>query len=68
MHGRYGEIFAVSKPVIGMVHIGALPGSPLHDEQAGLAGLTESEGRDPAALQAAEFMRIARLARGGQGR
>ena len=28
---RYTELFGAGKPVIAMVHLGALPGTPLHD-------------------------------------
>ena len=38
-----------------MVHLGALPGSPLHDAEAGLDGLVEGARKDLAALQAAGF-------------
>ena len=38
-----------------MVHLGALPGAPLHDGKAGIAGLVEGARRDLAALQAAGF-------------
>jgi membrane complex biogenesis BtpA family protein len=38
-----------------MVHLGALPGSPLHDAEAGLEGLVEGARRDLEALQAAGF-------------
>jgi membrane complex biogenesis BtpA family protein len=55
MDNKFQRIFGVSKPVIGMVHIGALPGSPLYDEQAGLTGLTEGAVGDLRALQAAGF-------------
>ena len=55
MDGKFQEMFGVEKPVIGMVHIGALPGSPLHDAGAGLAGLIDDAARDLAALQAAGF-------------
>jgi len=52
---RFDEIFGTAKPVIGMVHIGALPGSPLHDEKAGIEGLLNGARCDLAALQAAGF-------------
>jgi membrane complex biogenesis BtpA family protein len=55
MSNKFHQIFSTSKPVIGMVHIGALPGSPLFDAQAGLAGLVEGAARDLSALQAAGF-------------
>jgi membrane complex biogenesis BtpA family protein len=38
-----------------MVHLGALPGAPLHDAGAGLEGLVEGARRDLRALQAAGF-------------
>ncbi len=38
-----------------MVHFGALPGSPLYDERAGIAGLLERARADLLALQAAGF-------------
>lgn len=47
--------FGVSKPVIGMVHLGALPGTPLYDQDSGLEGLVESARADLVALQAAGF-------------
>lgn len=52
---RFDDIFGTGKPVIGMVHIGALPGSPLHDGEAGINGLLEGARRDLAALQDAGF-------------
>lgn len=38
-----------------MVHLAALPGSPLHDQDRGLAGIVEAAARDLDALQAAGF-------------
>jgi uncharacterized protein len=52
---RFTAVFGDRKPVIGMVHLGALPGSPLHDEEAGIEGLVEAAGRDLEALQRAGF-------------
>lgn len=40
------------KVVIGMAHIGALPGSPLYDADGGMAKLIEAVRRDVDALQA----------------
>ncbi len=40
------------KAVIGMVHIGALPGTPLYDAAGGMAKLIDDAGRDIEALQA----------------
>jgi membrane complex biogenesis BtpA family protein len=48
-------IFGTRKPVIAMVHLGALPGSPLHDHAGGLEALVEGARRDLAALQDAGF-------------
>ena len=50
---RFRRVFGTSKPVIAMVHLGALPGSPLHDAEAGLEGLVEGARADLSALQAA---------------
>ena len=52
---RFERVFATSRPVIGMVHLGALPGAPLHDAAAGLDGLVAAARADLAALQAAGF-------------
>ena len=53
--GRFRKVFGDGKPVIGMVHLGALPGAPLHDAGAGLDGLVEGARADLRALQAAGF-------------
>jgi uncharacterized protein len=50
---RFQTVFGKVKPVIAMVHLGALPGSPLHDHEAGVAGLVEGARKDLAALQEA---------------
>ena len=55
MTGNFRRVFGMGKPVIAMVHLGALPGAPLHDAEAGLAGLVAGARRDLAALQAAGF-------------
>ena len=55
MTGNFKRVFGDGKPVIGMVHLGALPGSPLYDQERGLADLVEAAAKDLAALQAAEF-------------
>ena len=52
---RFLSTFGVAKPIIGMVHLGALPGAPLFDAQAGLAGLVDAARADLAALQSAGF-------------
>jgi membrane complex biogenesis BtpA family protein len=51
--GDLSRIFGVSKPVIAMLHLPALPGRPLHDRAAGVAATVEGVGRDLEALQAA---------------
>jgi len=53
--GNFRRVFGDTKPVIAMVHLGALPGSPLHDRARGLPGLIEAAAHDLAALQAAGF-------------
>ncbi len=52
---RFSRVFGKRKPIIGMVHLGALPGSPLHDADAGLEGLVAGARADLRALQAAGF-------------
>ncbi len=52
---RFRRVFRAEKPVIGMVHLGALPGAPLFDDHAGLEGLVAGARTDLAALQAAGF-------------
>ncbi len=52
---NFRKVFGAGKPVIAMVHLGALPGSPLYDEGAGLEGLYQGALADLRALQAAGF-------------
>ncbi len=52
---RFRNVFEKVKPVIAMVHLGALPGSPLYDADAGLDGLVAAARADLSALQAAGF-------------
>lgn len=40
-----------TKVVIGMVHLGALPGAPLHDAAGGIGGIVDAARADLAALQ-----------------
>jgi membrane complex biogenesis BtpA family protein len=49
---RFKQVFGATKPVIGMVHLGALPGSPLHDPQSDLVAAARA---DLLALQEAGF-------------
>jgi len=51
MAGNFARIFKSRKPVIAMVHFGALPGSPLYDADAGLDGLLAGVRKDLMALQ-----------------
>ena len=53
MDNHFNRVFGTSKPVIAMVHLGALPGSPLYDCDQGLEGLQEEARADLNALQAA---------------
>ncbi len=50
---RFPAVFGTRKPVIAMVHLGALPGTPLYDSQKGLDGLVAAAGADLSALLAA---------------
>jgi membrane complex biogenesis BtpA family protein len=52
---NFRRVFGDAKPVIAMVHLGALPGTPLHDGDAGLEGLVRGARADLIALQAAGF-------------
>lgn len=49
------EIFAVDKPILGMVHFLPLPGSPLYDDNGGLKKIREAALKDAIALQEAGF-------------
>jgi len=55
MTGNFARVFGDGKPVIAMVHLGALPGTPLYDANAGIAGLIEGAYKDLGALQAVGF-------------
>lgn len=47
MSNRFEEIFGKnSKPVIAMVHVLPLPGTPLYDEKIGIKGMLEAVARD----------------------
>jgi membrane complex biogenesis BtpA family protein len=45
------DLFGVSKPIIAMVHLPALPGRPRHDRRAGMQPIIDAVARDLAALQ-----------------
>lgn len=53
MTEKFRRVFGNSKPVIAMVHFGALPGSPLYDSKGGLDGLLDGVIKDLDALQKA---------------
>ncbi len=53
MTEKFQRTFKTAKPVIAMVHFGALPGAPLYDAEAGLAGLLAGVRKDLKALQEA---------------
>ena len=55
MSDKLKAIFGDVKPVIAMVHLGALPGSPLHDHAGGLEALVDGARKDLGALQDAGF-------------
>lgn len=50
---RFQNVFGPKKPVIAMVHFGALPGTPLYDDKGGVEAIIDGAARDLAALQAA---------------
>lgn len=55
MADKFKTVFGGTKPVIAMVHVGALPGTPLYDSKAGLEGLVAGAAKDLKALQEAGF-------------
>jgi len=55
MTAKFKIVFGGGKPVIAMVHLGALPGSPLHDQEGGVEAIVEGARRDLNALQSAGF-------------
>ena len=52
---RFRTIFPHGKPLIAMAHVPALPGTPLYDAKAGLAGAVDVVRRDVDALIDAGF-------------
>lgn len=46
------DLTGAPKPIIGMVHLPALPGTPLYDVQSGMEGIRDWVRRDLEALQA----------------
>ncbi|MDW6021508.1 BtpA/SgcQ family protein [Mesorhizobium sp. BAC0120] len=53
MTAKFRRVFGQGKPIIAMVHFGALPGSPLYDTAGGIDGLIEGVSKDLDALQRA---------------
>ena len=53
MTAKFKKVFGSQKPIIAMVHFGAMPGSPLHDVKTGLNGIIEGARKDLLALQTA---------------
>jgi len=53
--GRVSELFGDRKPLIAMAHLRALPGTPMYDEKAGLAGIVEALRADMEIMLAADF-------------
>jgi len=51
MTSLLGDLFGVSKPIIAMLHLPALPGRPRHDRRAGMRGVIDTVARDLAVLQ-----------------
>ena len=51
---QFESLFGTNKPIIAMVHLGALPGSPLYDADFGVEGLVNNAEADLEALQAAD--------------
>ena len=55
MPANFKTVFGDIKPAIAMVHLGALPGSPLYDENPGIRGILDAARADLLALQQAGF-------------
>jgi membrane complex biogenesis BtpA family protein len=53
--GRVSDLFGERRPLIAMAHLGALPGTPLYDEKAGMEGIVEHLRRDLEIILAADF-------------
>jgi uncharacterized protein len=55
MTQKFRTVFGSVKPVIAMVHLGALPGTPLYDEATGVDAIIAAAAKDLDALQKAGF-------------
>lgn len=51
---NFKRLFGETKPVIAMVHLNALPGSPLYDAAGGVEAIVEAARKDLKALQDAD--------------
>ncbi|MHB2266029.1 BtpA/SgcQ family protein [Aliihoeflea sp. PC F10.4] len=51
---KFKALFGETKPVIAMVHLAPMPGTPLYDEKGGVEAIVEAARRDLKALQAAD--------------
>jgi len=51
---KFAALFPNTKPIIAMVHLNPMPGTPLYDADAGIEGIVAAARRDLAALQAAD--------------
>jgi len=54
MKNNFEKLFKTTKPIIAMVHLPALPGSPLYNSKLGLNYILETAEQDLLALQEAE--------------
>ncbi|ARO14724.1 photosystem I assembly BtpA [Ketogulonicigenium robustum] len=51
---KFAQLFPGIKPVIAMVHLNPMPGTPLYDADAGIEGIYNAALKDLQALQAAD--------------
>jgi membrane complex biogenesis BtpA family protein len=51
---KFDRLFGGKKPIIAMVHLDPMPGTPLYKAEAGIAGIVEAARRDLTALQDAD--------------
>lgn len=51
---KFRTLFGGKKPVIAMVHLNPMPGTPLYDAEAGVEGIVRAARRELAALQEAD--------------
>ncbi len=51
---KFKQLFGDKKPIIAMVHLQPMPGSPLYDADAGIDGIVAAARRDLTALQDAD--------------